>query len=73
MSKFALDEIRKWKLDAKVENNARYFYLFEQARDVESGDACFVIGRKGSGKTAIAAHINSIKSYLAYPVDADTH
>lgn len=51
----------KWKLDAKLEHNVKYFYNLSTFNTVLSGDKCYVIGRKGTGKTAIAEHIlNSI-------------
>src|ERR1035438_3153523 len=50
-------EISKWKLEAKLEDIDRYFYFVREAGDVLSGKKAFVIGRKGTGKTAISEHI----------------
>lgn len=50
-----LSEIAKnWKLDAKLENNSRYFHSQDEVECITNGDKCYVIGRKGSGKTAIS-------------------
>lgn len=58
-SKQALEEIRKWKLEAREEDSIRYFFLFDDVELIEEGEACFVVGRKGSGKTAIGEHVES--------------
>lgn len=50
----AIKEISKWKLEAKLENASKYFYQTSDLDLIETGDKCYVIGRKGSGKTAIA-------------------
>lgn len=56
-SKKALQEIDEyWKLEAKQEEN-RYFYNVNEVNDIFNGKKHFVIGRKGSGKTAIAQYI----------------
>lgn len=54
-----LKEIERWKLEAKNEDNSRYFIPFEELDSITDGDAIYVIGRKGCGKTAIAEHIKS--------------
>lgn len=56
-------EISKWKLEAKEEDNFRYFLETGDISDLISGDSCYVIGRKGSGKTAIARHIAGQESF----------
>jgi hypothetical protein len=58
-----LKEISAWKLEAKEEDNARYFYEPPGLASLRSGDNCFVIGRKGSGKTAIAEYFNGSQAY----------
>ncbi|MGL3819798.1 P-loop ATPase, Sll1717 family [Sphingopyxis sp. R3-92] len=63
MTPEAFDQIRKWKLEANEENSSRYFYRLPELADLEAGELCFVIGRKGSGKTAIAAHISERASF----------
>jgi hypothetical protein len=56
-------EIADWKLDAKLENTNQYFYETHDVELLVKGKKCFVIGRKGSGKTAIARHIKQIHGY----------
>ncbi|WP_295946531.1 P-loop ATPase, Sll1717 family [uncultured Xanthomonas sp.] len=52
-----LEEIRTgWKLDAKVDAR-RYFYHVSELARISSGEKCYVIGRKGTGKTAISKFI----------------
>lgn len=53
------EEIKKWKLESNEEDSSRYFYEIPGVSDLQDGSACFVVGRKGSGKTAIAEHIRS--------------
>jgi energy-coupling factor transporter ATP-binding protein EcfA2 len=55
-----LREIAGWKLEAADEDNSRYFYGLPGVSSVQSGDKCYVIGRKGSGKTAVAEHIRGL-------------
>ncbi len=47
-----LREISDWKLDAKFEAIERHFYNIREVQDIKDGIRSFVIGRKGSGKTA---------------------
>lgn len=56
-SKALVEEVAKWKLEAKSEDNDRYFYHVKEASRIETGDKCYVIGRKGSGKTAISEYL----------------
>ncbi|MBC9935064.1 P-loop ATPase, Sll1717 family [Chitinophaga qingshengii] len=46
-----------WKLEAKQENNIRYFFHIDESKKVLSGERFYVIGRKGSGKSAISEYI----------------
>ncbi|EPA7504726.1 hypothetical protein ACQ5BU_001191 [Yersinia enterocolitica] len=52
-----LDEISEWKLEAKSEDNERYFYYVNHVDKLISGKRNFVIGRKGTGKTAICEYL----------------
>ena len=53
-----LSEIsEKWKLEAKQEDNLRYFFHVKEAEKVLSGEKFYVVGRKGSGKSAISQYI----------------
>jgi len=61
-----LNEIAEnWKLEAKQEDNTRYFFHVNEAEKVLKGEKFYVIGRKGSGKSAISQYIlNQCKTNL---------
>jgi hypothetical protein len=48
-----LQELQNWKLEAKLEDSERYFYEVAEVNSIRRGHKSFVIGRKGTGKTAI--------------------
>lgn len=52
-----LTEVSEWKLDAKLEEADRYFYSLPELNPITRGQRCYVIGRKGMGKTAIAEQL----------------
>ncbi|MCL6250497.1 hypothetical protein M3P36_05490 [Altererythrobacter sp. KTW20L] len=52
-------EISSWPIEALDEDIARYFYHFEDVSLIEGGKRNVVIGRKGTGKTAIAEYIRN--------------
>lgn len=58
-----LTEVADWRLDAKLEDASRYFYVIGALEEIASGRRSYVIGRKGSGKTAIAEYLNSRTQY----------
>lgn len=58
-----LDAVAAWKLEERGQENVRYFFETKAASGLYSGEQCFVIGRKGSGKTAIAEHILNLDRY----------
>lgn len=59
-----LKEIRSsWKLDAKSEDTDRYFFHVSEVEAIQSGERAYVIGRKGTGKSAIAQYLASIRSH----------
>lgn len=62
-----LDELSNWKMEAKLEDNERYFYHIGVVDLITKGNLCYVIGRKGTGKTAICEHLTrkSISNYFA--------
>ena len=60
VSEVLLQEVSEWKLEAKNEDNDRYFYHVDEVASIESGKRCYVIGRKGSGKTAISEYLSGI-------------
>lgn len=53
---------RNWKLEAKLEDK-RYFYNMQESELILDAEKFFVIGRKGSGKSAICEHINNKSEY----------
>lgn len=59
-------EMSSWQLEAKEEDNVRYFYPLPEITELESGTKCYVIGRKGSGKTAIAQHLRENRNYKTF-------
>jgi len=56
-----LEEIEDWKLEAKLENNERYFYHTKIVDRISNGKKLYVIGRKGTGKTAITENLIGIR------------
>lgn len=53
------EEVASWSIEALDEDIARYFYHFDEVSLIESGKKNLVIGRKGTGKTAIAEYIRN--------------
>jgi cold shock CspA family protein len=58
-----LAEIFHWKREAKAEDNDRYFWHVREVDQLARGEKYFVIGRKGSGKTAICEYFNRRRGY----------
>jgi ABC-type dipeptide/oligopeptide/nickel transport system ATPase component len=55
-----IEEISEnWKVEAKHEDN-KYFYLVDESSDILNGKRFYVIGRKGSGKSAISEYITKL-------------
>ena len=46
-----------WKLEAKSEDVGRYFYHTNEVETILAGAKNYIIGRKGTGKTAISEFI----------------
>jgi len=63
VSRKLLKEIATWKREAKAENNDQYFWNVKEVSQIQAGDKYFVIGRKGSGKTAICEHFNQMRAH----------
>lgn len=61
-----ITEISRWKRDARVENSSRYFWHVREVDSISHGEKCYVIGRKGSGKTAICEHFNAIRQHDSF-------
>ena len=53
-----LEEISRWKREAKAEDNDRYFWHVREVDQIGQGEKYFIIGRKGSGKTAICEYFS---------------
>jgi cold shock CspA family protein len=62
-SKELIKEVSEWKLEAKSEDNDRYFFHVKEVSRIENGDKCYVIGRKGSGKTAISEYLGRLLNH----------
>lgn len=58
-----LEEIEDWKLEAKLENSHRYFYYTKIVERLSKGKKSYVIGRKGTGKTAISEYLSEISDF----------
>ena len=61
-----LKAVADWKLEERGADNARYFFETEDMAGLYNGALCFVIGRKGSGKTALAEHILNIQDHRTF-------
>lgn len=51
-----------WKLDAKLEQD-KYFYQLKEVNTILKNEKCYIIGRKGTGKTAICNYIVNKQKY----------
>jgi cold shock CspA family protein/energy-coupling factor transporter ATP-binding protein EcfA2 len=58
-----LSSINQWKREARAEDNDRYFYHVSEVEQIKRGEKYFVIGRKGSGKTAICEYFNRLSQH----------
>ena len=67
MTRKLLEEIEDWKLEAKLEDANRYFYHTRVVDRILKGQKLYVVGRKGTGKTAIGQYLNGLnaKQYFA--------
>ena len=54
--------INIWSIEAKKED-IEYFYYVDETNLLKYGNRSFVIGRKGSGKTAMAQYINESSKF----------
>lgn len=63
MTSTILAEIaNNWRLEAKEEDNGRYFYISNDIPKILSGQKTYIIGRKGMGKTAISEYVSNLDS-----------
>lgn len=58
-----VSEVATWKREAKAEDSHRYFWHVTEVDQIAKGEAYFVIGRKGTGKTAICEHLNQLHAH----------
>ncbi len=49
-----------WKLEAKLERQKDYFYHLTEVNSILRGDKCYIIGRKGTGKSMISEYLNGL-------------
>lgn len=55
-----------WKLEAKLEDTAKYFYYSSEVDSIIKRDKCYIIGRKGSGKSAICEFLIKRKEHNVF-------
>ncbi|MGH1579138.1 P-loop ATPase, Sll1717 family [Planktotalea sp.] len=58
-----LEEISHWRVEAKLEDVPKYFFRGSDFESILRGRYAIVVGRKGTGKTAIAEYISQSKSH----------
>jgi len=58
-----LKEISHWKREAKSEDTDRYFWDMSEVALLQEGTRYFVVGRKGTGKSAICERLASLRQY----------
>ena len=51
--------VSTWRLEARQESEDLFYYL-DEISQLKNGDKCYVIGRKGAGKTAISEYFYNI-------------
>ena len=57
-----LEEVADWKLEAKLEDAIRYFLPVPETELIKSGKKSYIIGRKGTGKTAIVSFLSGVST-----------
>ena len=67
-NKAIINIAQNWKLEARFEDNSKYFYHYKEVNMIMSNQKCYVIGRKGAGKSAICEYIVKQKSYNSFSV-----
>ncbi len=53
---------KNWFVAAEEEDINKYFYSYKEVDSVIDGEKCFIIGRKGSGKSALRKFIINIEN-----------
>ncbi len=54
-----------WNREARREDINRYFYFYEEVQKISQGKKCYVIGRKGSGKTALSEYLFNMSNEIS--------
>ena len=67
-SRLLLEEVSNWKLEAAEENSERYFFHIKEVNGLEDGENSIVIGRKGTGKTAICRYFENNIQYNRFTI-----
>lgn len=62
-----LERVAAWHLEAKDDDD-HYFFETRSSDAIQQGEKIFVIGRKGTGKTAICEHIHHSKAHDKFSV-----
>lgn len=63
-----LNEIKNsWNTEARQEDS-KYFYSLDIIDKVKSGKTCYIIGRKGMGKTAISEYLCKNRSNMEFSI-----
>lgn len=57
--------VQGWNVEAKLEDS-KYFFMYKEVQAILNNRKCYVIGRKGAGKSAICNYITSIKEYNVF-------
>lgn len=52
-----------WKLEAKLEDTEKYFFYSTEVDNIIKKGKCYIIGRKGSGKSAICEYLIKRKKH----------
>lgn len=64
--KYIIENIaNNWRLDA-IQENPKYFFHYKEVSSIRGGRKCYVIGRKGSGKSAICQYIVNEIAYNTF-------
>ncbi len=57
--------VQGWNVEAKLEDS-KYFFMYKEVHAILNNRKCYVIGRKGAGKSAICNYITKIKEYNVF-------
>lgn len=66
-----IDAVANWKIEATREDPDRFFWQPDTFSQIEGGEVQFVLGRKGTGKTAISHRLYSKKEYNRFATKLD--